>query len=156
MIGDITSHSAFSEYIRREQDIARKSCAWRRPFLDGLNQFQRYLVEFENLISDLVEQTDESNFTQIHAIDTSALWGLMYLNVHLSIDSKIKLKQNWRWLLDLRRNIELLTGTIVQCRDQNFSDDNELRLQLMEVFHPLFEVLKNSVDYLQSHYEGLS
>lgn len=161
VIGRYTTHEEFNSYIREEQDKARRAFPWKRPLLDQFIQLDRHLTDFENILLDLAERhTVDGDYDEISedtdVISTRALWGLVYLNVKLSIDSKIKLKANARWLTDLRRNIELLNGVVSQCREQHLSDDNNLRMHFMEIFHPLMEVLRNSIDYLQSHYEGES
>ena len=65
------------------------------------------------------------------------------------MESANKLKRTTRWLTELRRKIELFNRCVQQCDDQN-----SMRMEMSEVFNPLFGVLFESIQYLQRYNAG--
>ncbi|KAJ9617240.1 hypothetical protein H2200_000961 [Cladophialophora chaetospira] len=173
---EVTDHTQFSEYVYREKTVAqRANKVLKSTALLGLTQFDKWLWKFDDLIKDLVVDSDsetDQELIEVKSIDTSNLWRLAYLNVkvpstlvyfadrtttadkiQLSIDSDVKLKAMQRWTKELQRNLELLVNSIRGQMDNKTNEINNIRTELTETFEPLISLLKTSVDYLQRNYD---
>jgi hypothetical protein len=55
---------------------------------------------------------------------------------------------------DLRRNLDHLTQAVRRSLDQGAISENNVRMELLDVFEPLLGVMHDSVTYLQRHFNG--
>lgn len=65
------------------------------------------------------------------------------------MESAGKLKHTAWWLTDIQRKINLFNRCIQQCRDRN-----SIRIEMSEIFSPLFGVLFEPIMYLQGYNAG--
>ena len=80
-------------------------------------------------------------------IDLSMLWGLIYLNVKLSIDTPDKLRRTVEWLSKVRRVVELFNRCLDVC-----ADESEARLAMVDMLDPILGMLGDSVKFFRTNY----
>ena len=59
------------------------------------------------------------------------LWGLLYLNIKLSLGSVEKLRKTTDWVSRLRRMVELFNKSLETC---DVRENNEARIAIVDVF----------------------
>jgi hypothetical protein len=74
--------------------------------------------------------------------------------LQMSTSSPRKFKLVVRWMNDLRRNLDHLTQAVRRSLDQGAISENNVRMELLDVFEPLLGVMHDSVTYLQRHFNG--
>jgi hypothetical protein len=68
----------------------------------------------------------------------------------------VKLKATQRWMKELQRNLELLVNSIRGQIENKTNEINNIRTELADTFEPLIGLLKISIDYMQSNYDGMT
>ena len=56
---------------------------------------------------------------------------------------------------DMRHSLDKFETTVRQATHQKTISENAIRMELLEVFEPLMGILRESVNYLQRHFNGM-